>query len=545
VSSRPGSSNPRGTAAHAAPRLLSPALVVSIVIAAAIRFGYFLLEPPGRDQGVFSNLADGLLHGKLLYRDLWENKPPGVAWLYAAAIAVLGRGYVAIHVLQAIFATSTALVIAWLVRRAGGSSLAALAGALLYVLFAAGLAFGGWWATAQAEVFMDLPIAAALALLLSAREREGARGYLPVALAGACVGSTLLLKYSAAPVIGLALLSWRGGRTAREQLLRLVAFAAACALPMAALAAGMASAGAWQDFVRATFEFNAAYRAASAPSAVPLPLRIFFDLGPMLALYVPAACGVVAAFLARPLPAIRALAAAAAGLWVLALIEVSWQGKFWVYHYLVIALPLSVLAGAGLAWATSAARTLRARRVADISAVAGLALLAVPYAIDLVGYDRYHGIAARWTGRITAERMEATYTWAPPDYEFSQTKAVAAAVAAAVPAGQRIFVWGFEPYVYFLSRREPASRFQYDLPLMPSFTKLHPIFAAQLLDDLRRHPPALVVVVANDANDVEREDSVAQLLAWPELRAFVESGYRPAWRTGDFLCLTRRSRPPS
>jgi hypothetical protein len=392
---------------------------------------------------------------------------------------------------------------------------------------------------------MDLPTATALALLLSARERGGARAYLVMAAAGLCVGSTLLLKYSAATTIGLALVSWRVGRSPRELALRVLVFAAASALPLAAFALGMTSAGAWADFVRATVEFNTAFRATLGASPMPFPLRIFYDPGPLLALYVPAAGGVAASFLAKRLPAMRALAVAAGWLWVLALIEVFWQGKFWVYQYHVIVLPLAMLAGAGVAWLTSLARHPRARRIAGISAVATLALLVLPYAADLVAYDRFHGIAGRWRGAITAERMEATYTWGYPDYEFSQTKAVAAAVTRVVPPGGRIFVWGFEPYVYFLSRREPASRFQYDLPLMPRFSALHPIFAAQLLEDLRRHPPALVIVVANDANDMEPEDSVTQLLAWPELRSFVESGYRPAWRTGDFLCFTRRSPAPS
>src|SRR5262249_5499258 len=149
--------------------------------------------------------------------------------------------------------------IARLVRRAEGHPAAALAGALLYVLHAGGLAFGGWWSTAQTEVFMDLPVAAALVLLLSAREKEGASARWFLVAAGACLGSTALLKSSAAPVIGLGLISWKGGRAAREQILRVIAFAIGSALPLAALAAGMASAGAWQDFVRATVEFNAAY----------------------------------------------------------------------------------------------------------------------------------------------------------------------------------------------------------------------------------------------------------------------------------------------
>jgi hypothetical protein len=75
---------------------------------------------------------------------------------------------------------------------------------------------------------------------------------------------------------------------------------------------------------------------------------------------------------------------------------------------------------------------------------------------------------------------------------------------------------------------------------MPRYRSVHAIFARELMEDLEQHPPRLMIVVTNDANDVEPEDSVRQLLAWPDLRRFVESRYAPAWRTGDFLCLARR-----
>ena len=517
--------------------------MLTVLVAAVLRFGFFALEPPGRDQGVFSNLADGVLNGKLLYRDLWENKPPAVAWLYAAAIGLLGRSYVAIHALQAVFATLTALVVAWLVRRATGSTPASIASALLYLVHAGGVAFGGFWGTAQAEVFMDFPLALALALLLAARHATGRRTLLAAGAAGLCIGWTLLLKYSAAPLAALVLVALvRPDGSARERVGAVGAFSLGCAFPLTALAGGMWAAGAWADFYRATIAFNAAYRDATEPSRIPLAMRLLYSPARLLALYVPAAVGSIAVLWPRkqrPFGGDQPLASAAAWLWVLALGEVFWQGKFWLYHYHVILLPLALLAGIGLSRALAPWRGPARRAVASVAAAALLALLSLPYSGDVVSYDRRHGISARWRGRATAEQMEATYTWG--DYEFARTKEAASAIARETAPGDRIFVWGFEPYVYFLSRREPSSRFVYDLPLMPSFTSVHPLFAAQLMDDLRRHPPARFVVVADDANDVEALDSVTQLLQLPELRAYVESQYAPAWRIGDFLCLAPRS----
>ena len=216
--------------------------IVLIVAFAALRFGFFIHEPPGRDQGMFSYLGDGILHGKRLYRDLWDHKPPGVVWLYALAIALLGRAYAAIHALQAVLVIATALAIAGVVRRTTGMPGAAIAAALLYVLHAGGLAFGGFWGTAQAELFMDLPLVVAVILLLAARDREGRAAWLRIGMAGLCVGSTLLLKYSAAPLIGLVVAAWPA-RGMRAGLPRVAAFLVGFALPSACLALGMALSG--------------------------------------------------------------------------------------------------------------------------------------------------------------------------------------------------------------------------------------------------------------------------------------------------------------
>jgi len=237
-----------------------------------LRFGFFVHEPPGRDQGMFSALADGMLHGKQLYRELWDHKPPGVIWLYAGAIALFGRGYAAIHTLQALFVIATALLIAWLIRATTGRLLAGALAAMLYVLHAGGLAFGGFWGTAQAEVFMDLPIVTALVLLFFARERADRGAWVQVAISGVCIGSTLLLKYSALPLLLLVVLAWpaRGIRPAP----RILAFALGCALPPILLGLGMVMAGTWDDFYRATVTFNMDYRSAIAagrPSIIRAP----------------------------------------------------------------------------------------------------------------------------------------------------------------------------------------------------------------------------------------------------------------------------------
>jgi hypothetical protein len=46
--------------------------------------------PIGRDQATYCVIGQGLLHGQLLYRDLWDNKPPGIFYIYALIVKIFG-----------------------------------------------------------------------------------------------------------------------------------------------------------------------------------------------------------------------------------------------------------------------------------------------------------------------------------------------------------------------------------------------------------------------------------------------------------------------
>src|SRR3954470_21255697 len=54
----------------------------------------------GRDQTIYALVGDGVLHGKMPYRDLWDFKPPGIFLVYALAQGLFGRGMVAIRLLE-------------------------------------------------------------------------------------------------------------------------------------------------------------------------------------------------------------------------------------------------------------------------------------------------------------------------------------------------------------------------------------------------------------------------------------------------------------
>src|SRR5947207_2966843 len=47
-----------------------------------------LVQPMGPDQGLYAYVGERILHGQLAYRDAWDQKPPGIHYVYAALRAI-------------------------------------------------------------------------------------------------------------------------------------------------------------------------------------------------------------------------------------------------------------------------------------------------------------------------------------------------------------------------------------------------------------------------------------------------------------------------
>jgi hypothetical protein len=515
------------------PRPWQPLLLIGATL--AVR-GLFVLEPPGRDQGLFLTQADLLRHGARLYERVWEHKPPGILALYAVARELGAGSYLSIHLLNA----AAVLASAWMLRaiglRGGLSQAGALCGSLLYVLFAAGPAFGGYWMTAQPEVFLDPLLCAAL--LLSA-----AGTFWAALLAGVAVGvAVAAIKYSALPLVLLVLLqSRRAGLSVRIRRARF-AFVLGCALPPASLFAYFAATGRATAWFEATVRFNLEHasvgRAAFWDDPVTLALPLLLGL---FVFYVFGAFAAVDRIVrgGKHRAQTDSLLYVGAALWVLALLQVILQGKFWTYHYHVMLIPLSILAAVGFDRMRARAAPRWGERRAIVVCTTVALVSGASYLAQSVLYVRQHQLVAALAGDVSDDAFYLRYAWGHNDYNFGVDRIVAAQVAKATRADDRVFIWGFEPVIYSLAQRQPASRFLYDYPLMPRFSA-HARYVRELLGDLRARPPALILVLRGDRNDLEAQDSASQLQALPELAEYLQRGYEEAWNAGNFVCYARR-----
>ncbi|MEO0078592.1 MAG: glycosyltransferase family 39 protein, partial [candidate division WOR-3 bacterium] len=321
------------------------------VVVASLVFGSVsLIYPHGRDQGIHAFIADSALSGKVVYRDVFNIKPPLTTFVHALSLLLFGRTMTAIRLLDLFWTLATALLLYLLVRRLFDEPwLGALAG-VLYPLIYYPL---GFWYTAQTDGWLNLPLLAAL--LLVAQDASGVKRWPSWVIAGVLIGLATLLKYTAVallPFVALVLLYGQRKHIAggiRACLWVTTGFV----LTLAIAAIWLAVSGAMPAFIESQFGLVPAY--ARLSPGVGLWGRFVALVGKMVeepVLCLPvllAATGFVVAsasyFLLKPWRA---------GLGVLGVLLVTGfastfsQGKFFVYHYLPMFPALAALGALGL-----------------------------------------------------------------------------------------------------------------------------------------------------------------------------------------------------
>jgi hypothetical protein len=524
--------------------------------ASVLARGCFFVEPSGRDQTLFMTQASLWLKGFRLYADIFEHKPPGIIVLYATILRLFGQHFIAIQIAGWLSGLVTALLVSWLASRLGACKRAAVGAGVLYLAYQSGVAFGGFWAAGQVEVFMD-PLVAALACLVLLGLTQRISATVALLLAGTCLAAALFLKYSTLPLtLVIAPLLLERGLSARDRARRLLVYLLGLSWSWLAFMGYLGLTQRLGPFIDATVVFNLAHaRVSREPLLSMLGATALYGDYVLLPYYFFSALAIYTAVLAwvrhrRARPAVgramtapssasdappRALLSTGVALWILAWLQVVWQGKYWCYHYHVMLLPLSLIACAGMHYVASERERRRSSRVASVGTLALVAATVLPYGLSLVQYADAHHLAAYWLRRVSRARFEATYRWSGTDYCFGETREAAELIAKHTGPEERIFVWGFEPGLYLLADRLPSSRFLYDYPLMPSFKAVHARLMNELKADLDAHPPSEFVVVTRDANAIESSDSLTQLHALPELHRYLDSHYEQRWRVGDFI----------
>ena len=300
-----------------------------------------LLTPVSNDAGTYLTQADGILAGRLPYRDTFDHKTPGTYVLFAAVLAATGRSLVAVQLVQALSIAVTAALIALLAWRLWSATAGALAGILLLY---GGAAYAGTHLTTEAWV--GLCTAGALLVLLRRPTTRLTNG--DWLAAGGLIGLSALFKQTGLLTLAaFGLWAWLTADGWKVILRRWLWLLAGCALPLAVTAALFAAQGALPDLWRDTVWVN-----TTAYPRQSLSVLLRGNLTNLRAFPV-LAVGLLAGLLFHP-PSLRRQGQRQAEtlLWLTLVSGLLPLLHRYYGHYLLQPLPpAAMLAGAGLATA--------------------------------------------------------------------------------------------------------------------------------------------------------------------------------------------------
>ena len=464
------------------------------------------------------HLAAGLetLHGKMLYRDLWYDKPPLAAWLYASLGALPGwplRLFDAVWLLAICAAT-------WrFARDLWGQSEAFLAAALM--AFFLNFDFPSAVIPAAPDLLLLLPHIAAVHYAWVRR---------PV-LSGVCCGIGFVFHTKGVFVLAVcAAVAW----PAVPLLL------AGFAIPNAAVFAVLGAAGALPDYMLQVWRWGLAYAGSSSePQPVLNALRRILDWS---GFHAALAVGALAWFfsgtddrfsssVAGLQPANshekvkRRLKGGGSQDWLphfaswitLGFLGVALGGRFFPRYFFLILPPLVLVSACAIA---------RRKAVALVGAIALL--------VPLVRFaPRYFTLAFR-----------PDAPWADIALD-RDSQAAAALVNARKRPGDTLFVWGYRPGLFVYARLPVASRYWDSQPLtgvpadrhLRDAVSLIPDWAARNRVELASTHPAFIV------DSLSLSNPRLALNAYPELRAWL-AGYSLVARTPLSLIYLNKASAP-
>lgn len=445
-------------------------LLLIIVMGFALRM-VFLHEPFERDEGVYAAIGQQILRGEIPYRDAIEIKTPGILYLYALMISIVGPSMEGVRILTACYSLMTTCAVFWLVRNVAGSA-AALWAAFFFAFFSGAPLLQG--SSSNSEVFLLLPSVLTICMLFRWLDSEKRRFLLA---SGLFAGVTLMVKTVAAPlilVLGLfVLFRARVDKKISGHIIDSMIFTVPFIVLSALIAIYFYAHGALDDLIYWCFTFMKRYRSPVPLTQYPVQfltmnLNVITEL---LLLWLAALPTVVWILCSRRTFKTIILVSYL----VTAFIGVCMPGYFYAHYYIQLLPPLAILAGLG-------AGELWARR----GAVRSFAVVTVLIAITgyfVYDYEQYFVYTHAQT---LYSKYGTQWVW------FAEARNIGDFLKKNTDPDDYIYQWGFEPEVYFYADRKIPNRF--NTHVLVEYSK-NPIQAGrELMWNLIKTKPKYIIV---------------------------------------------------
>jgi hypothetical protein len=547
---QPVLSDVRGTApSEARTSLLSRALLALAVLFVVVRALPILSFPLGRDQGTYLTIGQGLLEGKQLYRDLWDNKPPGIFYLYAGIAKLFGRVMWSAAVVDILLL----LLISYFLFRFAEPYLGRAGAAIAVMVHASMHGEMTYFWIAQPETFQLVFIFGALLLV---RRREGwwkARYF----AAGVLLGCGCWLKYNAVAFLPFLLflpfldasgldrepprvsltVAWRDwlGRAG----LLIMGLAAAFGIVLG----WIVFKGAWPAMKEAQFEVLPRYAAMAVQRNPHYWLAILFRTNYHLGewnLWV-TLVGLLVAWMWRDLKRFAPVFIAALSAYIAAVMQVRFNSYYFQTCFPFFAVIWAYVAVRFYEGSRSVARNFRQRgwRLA-----AGLVWIVFAQAVFWPLPDEFNKLTMRYEElrewRADPETFYAGYPQQLPFEHLGGELGVIDFLKKSASPNDGVYVWAAHCAIYYLSGHQPPTRVVSNLGIMSLWSPYS--WREGLMRDLRNAQPRFIVVARGDQLPFltyVNLDSEEFLRTFPQLETFITSDYSPVADFDTFVVYRR------
>ncbi|MFB3923296.1 MAG: ArnT family glycosyltransferase [Terriglobia bacterium] len=513
-----------------------------------------LAYPVARDQATYCVIARGLLDGQELYRDLWDNKPPGIFYIFTLIVKIFGPVMWWVGIVDLLWLIGISCLIFYFARRYLGNPAAAIA----VVVHGVWHVQGGYWHAAQTETFLMVFVFLAFFAVL----RDEAWPWLRYFSAGILLAAAFWIKYNAIAFLPLVMLLPHLDLSGLDDRPRFVGFAtpwrrwmpwavvlgSAFGLAVIAVLAMFWFSGAWPAMKEVQFEVLPRYSTMAIDHIDSYWLFVVRRVQFVLGIWTECAtlAALLIAFWRRELSRLGPILAATAVGFASTAMQVRYHGYTFETSYPFFAMIWGYLAVkiwevCKTAGTFFVQRGWRLARVLVWIAFANVAVWFVPGELS-DAYVQYKSLGDWIRDR---DRSYAEYPWAFPISHFQDQMRVIAYLRANSAPSDKVFVWGSEPLIYFITERRFPTRFVTNLALISPWAPS--AWRSELVDDLKEAPPRFFIVARDDmvsSITYTYWDSERHLQAFPELAIFIDDYYEPAEVLPYFTIYRRRSPKP-
>lgn len=527
---------------------LAALIVLVLVLALPI-----LTYPLGRDQGEFATIGQGVIDGRIPYTDLWNPKPPAIFYVYGTAIELFGVSTTTVRLLDFIFFPTMAFGIYWL-----GLRLDRRVAVMAVLAFGAFYFSESFWTLSQNDGLVLAPMVLAAVAAHKALQ-NGRRHYLWAFVAGLLCAVVLWFKYPFVVFVLMLALNVLLVRLWRRDGLRLLGDVPLFLLGgfligfggmvyydhLGALNALVESAVLTSEYTRQGYDWAALQRDPVWQAGVGERLERWNVLIGLVLLWPP-----LRGFVPRRH---ESATAGLLGLWLLAgLIIALMQAKGYDYHWLPLLPPLILLAADSFdrtllgAWRllnwlqeTRFTRPVFWRQTGQLMVM----LLIAGFMLGQIWRPHWPYLGGNQS------KMDYYQGFRGGEFVADESQAVVEYIAAHTDPGQRLYIWGFRPEIYYLTATRPATRFIFQFPLVAEWYPAE--WRQQEVDHLWAQTnagdgPIYVLILKADYMPWvtgRHEDSNQLLQEYEPLNSWIIYNYELETQIGNFLIWRQRTTP--